>query len=472
MPSANPPPTGVRRYRRGEQIGTGTFGTVYKGTDKTNNDTIVLKEVELRNLSAKDLKYSLAEVDVLKKLQHPNIVAYRDSFRIPSEQSLCIVMEYAAGGDLGSLIDDRKQSGGRFHEAEVLRILAQCADALNYCHTTCHLLHRDLKPANVFLTKKGEVKLGDFGISRTLTSTNALCRTQCGTPLFMSPEIAAGKQYDIAADVWALGCIVYNLTTLRQPWSDKINKRSGMMELYRLIQSTSLDISALKSQYSSEFCALLASMLAKQPSARPSCKQILNHPIIQRAASDSNSPPPPPRPPPPPAQARPTKPSNPAPPPPQQQPGPVAMAMATKAAFGSEAHVAAEALQKSFRHRIHNQHKKRPPPPGLQRKPAAAAQPQPPPPQPQSAAQPQSEYAQAMMAKINGLLGEARAINGAAFAPPVKKENSAQRERRELQEERMRKEEEMRKQREAYEELDRERAAQRNLIKAARQSPR
>ena len=148
------------------------------------------------------------------------------------------------------------------------------------------------------------------------------------------------------------------------------------------------------------------------------------------------------------------------------------MAMATKAAFGSEAHVAAEALQKSFRHRIHNQHKKRPPPPGLQRKPAAAAQPPPPPPQPQSAAQPQSEYAQAMMAKINGLLGEARAINGAAFAPPVKKENSAQRERRELQEERMRKEEEMRKQREAYEELDRERAAQRNLIKAARQSPR
>ena len=88
-----------------------------------------------------------------------------------------------------------------------MRILAQCVDALSYCHHTCHLLHRDLKPGNIFLTSDGDVKLGDFGISTTLTSTNALARTQCGTPLYMSPELAHGLPYDVGADVWAAGLV-------------------------------------------------------------------------------------------------------------------------------------------------------------------------------------------------------------------------------------------------------------------------
>ena len=96
-------------------------------------------------------------------------------------------MEWASGGDLGALISRRKRSGRRFTEPEILRLFYQTCSALAYCHHELKLLHRDLKPANIFIDSKGDVKVGDFGISRFLTTSAALAQTQCGTPLYMSP---------------------------------------------------------------------------------------------------------------------------------------------------------------------------------------------------------------------------------------------------------------------------------------------
>ena len=163
------PTKGPSSYTKGKKIGSGSFGTVYLGTHKPTNELVVLKEIELRGLSGKDLKMSMAEVEVLKKLSHENIVAYRESFK--EAGCLTIVMEHAAGGDLGNLIEKNKKAKKAFSEAEILKILGQCAQALSYCHHSCHLLHRDLKPQNIFISATGDVKLGDFGISRTLTST-------------------------------------------------------------------------------------------------------------------------------------------------------------------------------------------------------------------------------------------------------------------------------------------------------------
>lgn len=140
---------GQDAYERHKKIGKGTFGTVFLARHKESGEMVVLKEVELRGLSSKDLKMTKAEVGVLKRLSHPNIIAYRDSFHTPGDGTLTIVMEHAEGGDLGSLISKRaasreKPGGLRFSEIEVLKVLAQCVDALAYCHGTCHLLHRDL----------------------------------------------------------------------------------------------------------------------------------------------------------------------------------------------------------------------------------------------------------------------------------------------------------------------------------------
>jgi NIMA (never in mitosis gene a)-related kinase len=274
-------------YEKGKKIGKGSFGTVFLGTHKATGERIVLKEVELRGLSGKDLKMTKAEVNVLKRLSHPNIIAYRDSFHTPGDGTLTIVMEHAEGGDLGSLIAKRaaskeKPGGLRFTEQEVLTVAAQCGDALAYCHGTCHLLHRDLKPANLFLTSSGGIKLGDFGISRALTSTNALAKTMCGTPLFMSPELAGGKPYDTGVDVWALGCILYSMATLKEPWQDRVGPRGGMMELMRLITTQTLDLSPLRSNFSAELCALLGKMLNRSSSARPSAKELCALPIVQK----------------------------------------------------------------------------------------------------------------------------------------------------------------------------------------------
>lgn len=168
------------RYAKGKRLGSGSFGSVYLGRDSKTSSTVVVKEVVLKGLSGKDLRQSLEEVSVLKKLEHPNIIAYRDSYTDRTCASLCIVMEFAAGGDLGTLIKQRAHAGSIVPEKEVIKILAQAIDAMAYCHHEMHLLHRDLKPENILLTSTGDVKLADFGISRVLASTNALAQTKCG----------------------------------------------------------------------------------------------------------------------------------------------------------------------------------------------------------------------------------------------------------------------------------------------------
>jgi serine/threonine protein kinase len=223
-----PPTTAASKYKKGKQIGRGSFGAVYLGTGALSGEQVVLKEVNLRGLSSKDLKGSMAEVSFLKKLRHPHIIGYRDSYKDPAEGCLTIVMEFAGGGDLGSLISKRAKERSRVGEPEALRMFAQMVDALAYCHGELHLLHRDLKPENVFLTAGGDVKIGDFGISRIVASTNALAHTQCGTPLFMSPELASGKPYSAPSDVWALGCVMYSLLSLKQPWVDRIKSKGAL----------------------------------------------------------------------------------------------------------------------------------------------------------------------------------------------------------------------------------------------------
>eukprot|EP00966_Prymnesium_polylepis_P281530 6504977-Prymnesium_polylepis.2 len=153
-----------------------------------------MKEITLKGLSAKERDATLNEVRVLKKLSHPHVVAYKDSHSLGETLNIC--MEYAAGGDLAGRIAAKQSVGTRFEEAAVLRIAYQLSSALAYCHHDVKMLHRDLKPQNVFLSARGDVKLGDFGLSKALAASAALAVTQCGTPLYMSPELCEGKPYD------------------------------------------------------------------------------------------------------------------------------------------------------------------------------------------------------------------------------------------------------------------------------------
>ena len=190
----------ARRYAKGEQLGKGAFGTVYKCTHINTGEQLVVKEVLLRGMSAEKLRRTKLEVDVLRRLQHPYLISYRASYVDAPTQTLSIVMEYADGGDLLTKIEAKVKAGGlqpgaspsagtRFSEGEVLKVLIQCSMGLAYCHHELKLLHRDIKPANVLLTLDDDIKIADFGLSKSLAASNMQAHTQLGTPLYMSPEV-------------------------------------------------------------------------------------------------------------------------------------------------------------------------------------------------------------------------------------------------------------------------------------------
>lgn len=338
------------QYTKVKRIGKGTFGTVWLVKPRSQPTNLILKEVSMRGLPASERKATMHEVKILQALHHPYIIGYKESF--VNCDALCIVMEWAAGGDLGSLISQRKRAMRPFSEPDVLRWSAQLISALAYCHHELRLLHRDLKPANVFLSSTGDVKLGDFGISKLLAFSMDMAQTQCGTPLYMSPEQCGGKAYARSADVWALGCILYELMALSPPWVDRIGAHGaagGIRGLMRVIVSGQIDIVGLRRNYSVETCALLAALLAKDPAKRPSLRTVLTWPVLESAAKllpqkDAavalKTPPPTP------AVGAPTSRGGPAPAP---QPASGVNAGVNTAKKRGADHVAAQAIQRSLR---------------------------------------------------------------------------------------------------------------------------
>ena len=309
----------MRQYTKLRQIGSGTFGTVYLAQDNRTGKTVVMKEVSLRGACADltsaanptciklndSLRTSLAglppkeqqasknEVRVLQALRHSHIIAYHDSFVTSggaraNDAKLCIVLEWASGGDMSDLISRRKQLGQRFSEPDILRYCYQMCSALAHCHHNVRLLHRDLKPANIFISADGSLKIGDFGISRFLSNSGALAQTQCGTPLYMSPEMARGERYTSAADVWAVGCIVYEMMALSSPWLTQLGSKArglNVAALMHLISRGVLETNSLRKFYSPELCALLGALVSPDPASRPSLASLLEWPIMKACAS-------------------------------------------------------------------------------------------------------------------------------------------------------------------------------------------
>ena len=278
-------------YTKSKPIGKGAFGDVFlvtknSGPEQKNfmPEPLVLKEVSMKGMNARDQKSTMNEVDILKRLDHPNIIAFHESF--VDGDTLCVVMEYAPGGDLSHAIAVQKKTGKRFPETTVLRYIAEIASAMAHCHHDLHLLHRDLKPQNIFIGKGGALKLGDFGISKVMAASRAMAQTQCGTPLYMAPEICRGARYDRGADVWACGCVLYELMALAAPWMDRMsgpNAPDGISGLLKLITNNSLNLTPLRAYYSAELCTLLGSLLAKSAAERPSLATVLAMPLVQRA---------------------------------------------------------------------------------------------------------------------------------------------------------------------------------------------
>ena len=208
-------------YRTLSMIGRGSQGAVYTVRHREEGTTYVLKRVHILEPEAR--RTALLEAETLQRLQHTAVVGYRDTF--VDDEHLCLVMEYADGGDLGSRISAARERP--FSEEQVVQWFVQLALALHHVHER-GVLHRDLKTQNVFVHgASAHVKLGDFGIAKHFAQdAPELAATCVGTPYYMSPELFRGEQYGTKADVWALGCVLCELITRRRAFQSPSTRRA------------------------------------------------------------------------------------------------------------------------------------------------------------------------------------------------------------------------------------------------------
>ncbi|XP_017290083.1 serine/threonine-protein kinase Nek4 isoform X2 [Kryptolebias marmoratus] len=252
-------------------VGKGSYGEVNLVKHTTDRKQYVIKKLNLTTSSKRERRAAEQEAQLLSQLRHPNIVTYRESWE-GNDRQLYIVMGFCEGGDLYHRL--KQQKGELLPERQVVEWFVQIAMALQYLHER-NILHRDLKTQNIFLTKTNIIKVGDLGIARVLENQNDMASTLIGTPYYMSPELFSNKPYNHKSDVWALGCCVYEMSTLKHAF----NAKDMNSLVYRIVEGK---LPPMPSQYDPQLGGLIKNMLCKRPEDRPDVKLILRQPYIKR----------------------------------------------------------------------------------------------------------------------------------------------------------------------------------------------
>ncbi|KNC47014.1 NEK/NEK6 protein kinase [Thecamonas trahens ATCC 50062] len=261
----------VGDYVIAKKIGQGMFSTaVYQAHAVDKEDEVVaIKEIDIFSNSKEERESILHEVELLKSFNHPNIVRYFDSFIDSNTNNLYIVMEYAQCGDLRRIIEKARARNTPLAERTIWKVYFQICNGLRYMHER-KIMHRDLKPANIFVSSGGKAKLGDMGLGRELSSTTGHVFTMVGTPFYMAPERIAEEGYNMAADIWSLGCILYEMAALRNPFF-----REGIDLISLMSIITAADYAPLpEDTYSEALRSLVDSMLVTNPDDRPTAKHV------------------------------------------------------------------------------------------------------------------------------------------------------------------------------------------------------
>ncbi|NWW64805.1 STK36 kinase, partial [Ifrita kowaldi] len=254
----------MENYHILEMIGEGSFGRVYKGRRKHSAQVVALKFIPKVGRSEKELKNLQREIEIVRDLHHPNIIQMLDSFETAKE--VVVVTDYAEGELFQILEDD-----GSLPEDQVQTIAAQLISALYYLHSH-RILHRDMKPQNILLGKDGVVKLCDFGFARAMSIHTMVLTSIKGTPLYMSPELVEERPYDHTADLWSVGCILYELFVGTPPFYTN--------SIFQLVSLIIKDPVKWPTTMSPVFKSFLQGLLMKDPHQRLSWPELLSHPFI------------------------------------------------------------------------------------------------------------------------------------------------------------------------------------------------
>ncbi|CAD8066879.1 unnamed protein product [Paramecium sonneborni] len=257
-------------YEVVRDLGRGAFGCVQLVRKSTDQELYAMKVIPTLFMNEQEKKNAENEVSLLKVLTAPTIIKYYESFA--ENESLNIIMEYAEGGSLNEKISEHTKVGQKIPKDQILAWMAQLVIAIHFMHSK-NILHRDIKTQNMFLNKEQVIKLGDFGISKALGTHGNFAQTFLGTPYFMPPEVIRGEPYGKKADIWALGCALYELVMLKRPFQHDV-----MQIVFDMIQNKPYDMDPSVDQ---DLQQLIEKTLQKDPNKRPFVEDLANLPCIE-----------------------------------------------------------------------------------------------------------------------------------------------------------------------------------------------
>mmetsp|Transcript_13506 Transcript_13506/g.31780 ORF Transcript_13506/g.31780 Transcript_13506/m.31780 type:complete len:399 (+) Transcript_13506:94-1290(+) len=265
---------------RGEVIGQGSLGRVFKGLDQATGRIIAVKEIlvdarQVNGLPPKEKEALENEVNIVKDLRHPRIVSYLGHDYI--DHCLYVYMEYMPGGSLAKVLSQF----GAFAESLILPFSKEILEGLDYLHTRSPpVVHRDLKGSNLLVGIDCRVKLSDFGCSKREIDT--MSRTMKGSVQWMAPEVIRQEGNGRPADIWSFGCVVIEMATGKVPWGQFDNHMAGMVRI-----GLSDETPPLPETLSQECLSFICRCVQRDPSERPPAAELLDDPLIRDILLDS-----------------------------------------------------------------------------------------------------------------------------------------------------------------------------------------
>ncbi len=270
----------IREYKVIKQIGEGSYASIYKVQKDNSNEIYVLKQIPITEEDLNDTQ-NLNDIKneslILSKIHSPYILKFIDSFFY--KNCLNIITEYCSAGDLSDYLLMYISHKKKMSEKLIWKLFIQICLGLYYLHSH-KILHRDIKTKNIFLNDDFSIKIGDLGIAKILENTSSYAYTFIGTPYYLSPELCKDLPYNDKSDVWSLGCVLYEMTTLKHPFEGKTK-----VEIYEKIINSNYE--GIDKYYSLELRRIIDLLLIKDEKKRPKISEILTLNIIKEKAKEN-----------------------------------------------------------------------------------------------------------------------------------------------------------------------------------------